>query len=127
MPDELTVPDAWERVAEENVDQWGRRDIGTLLLAAQAELSEAAEEAEAGLCGADDLEWVLRTIRITGNDVKQMHEDLSETDAREPVETPPECDVDPTAMDLDSLETKLEETAAVLIQLQATIEQLQEQ
>lgn len=121
-------PEGWEKKALNNVRKWGLQDIGTLLLATQEELGEVVEESEPHLqTDEPQLQFRLREMEDLGLCIQQTHEQLYEDENGEPIEEPPEFEFDVDEADLDRLESEVEDTAALLIQLQAAIEKAKDE
>ena len=135
----------WEKKAKENVDKWGLQDLGTLLLATQEELSEVAEAAQPHLETKNlRLNHALCNTVDVGLGVQQIHESTYEDENGEPIENPPtfdfsvsrnvedvstmneSCEADSRSEILDEIEDEVQDTAALLIQIQAAIERERE-
>ena len=132
----------WEKKAKENVDKWGLQDLGTLLLATQEELGEVAEAAQPHLETKNvRLNHALCNTVDVGLGVQQIHESTYEDENGKPIENPPTFDfsvsrnvedistmneADSRSEILDEIEDEVQDTAALLIQIQAAIERERE-
>lgn len=117
----------WIQKAQRNVAKWGLQDPGTLLLATQEELGEFSEETYEGVRAEHpNLSAAHQGITMIGNTVQRTLEDLHEDEDGNPVDDRPTFTVDEDQLDIERLESELEDTAALLIQLQATIEAIKE-
>lgn len=114
--------EGWQWKANKNVDKWELQSIPRLLLAVQEEVGEIGEELEHYL-STDEPKLVFATQRTVevGEEVQDILESMFEDEDGKPVEDPPTFELNDSA-DLDRIEEELEDTAALLIQLQAAIE-----